>query len=52
MLRGIFETAGLLLSQSEHEQLQHQAQEEEQEKIRSGIFASFDQCKEVRTIIK
>ncbi|GFR58741.1 N-acetylglucosamine-1-phosphotransferase subunit gamma [Elysia marginata] len=45
-LREILEAAGLLLSRSDHEQLQHEAQKVEQEKIRSGIFASFDQCKE------
>ncbi|KAK3777699.1 hypothetical protein RRG08_021809 [Elysia crispata] len=45
-LREIFEAAGLFLSHSHHEQLQQQAQEVEQEKARSGVFASFDQCKE------
>ncbi|RUS91344.1 hypothetical protein EGW08_000861 [Elysia chlorotica] len=45
-LREIFEDAGLFLSHSNHEQLQQQAHEVEQEKVRSGIFASFDQCKE------
>ncbi|GFN77828.1 hypothetical protein PoB_000433400, partial [Plakobranchus ocellatus] len=45
-LRKIFEAAGLYLSVSTQKQLQHQAEEVEKEKVRSGIFTTLDQCKE------
>lgn len=45
-LREIFEAAGLYLSRSNLEHLQQEAQKVELEKVRSGVFASLDQCKE------